>query len=44
MLSKLVEKLKIQEEGKLGELKEIIKPYELPDDILTKIVDWKMHH
>mmetsp|Transcript_3540 Transcript_3540/g.10939 ORF Transcript_3540/g.10939 Transcript_3540/m.10939 type:complete len:97 (+) Transcript_3540:43-333(+) len=44
LLEKLLAKLKLKEEGHIGELKDLIKPHELPDDVLSKIVDWKMHH
>ena len=43
LMEKLLKKMAAKEMSELAVLKDLIKPHELPDDVLEKIVDWKHH-
>jgi len=43
LMQKLLKKMKDKELQELIKLKALLKPHELPDDVLQAIVDWKHH-
>ena len=43
LMEKLLKKMASKEASELQKLTELIKPHELPKEVLEKIVDWKHH-
>ncbi|CAM9340739.1 unnamed protein product [Chrysoparadoxa australica] len=42
LLEKLLAKMAVKKAGERGELMEILGPNKLPDDVVEKILDWKV--